>query len=274
MHLGLLDDPNLNAVISSKAVFSDLHGLVLLSHLGTFIIPSLLFFWIRKSTLIAEIGVRQFPDIRSVIVVTLTMIGSLYFVLYVYEWNKSLPLPTWATSLENDAEAKIKALISNTTAASFFINFVIMAILPAIGEEFIFRGILQNILISVSRKPLLAVIIASFVFSAIHLQFEGFIPRMILGFLLGYMYVITRNIWVPILGHLVNNAFQLILQYASTWMSSVVTNPEEINVTLIHAIPSLLLTIWLSHYLYVIYARKFKSTEYVNTQTTQDPSIS
>ncbi len=274
MQLGLLNNIDSNPVISAKSIFSNLHGLVLINHLGTFILPSFLFFWIRKSAFNTEIGVRKFPDIRTIIIVTLTMIGSLYFVLYLYEWNKSLPLPSWATSLENDAEEKIKAMISNTAVASFFINFVIMAILPAVGEEFIFRGILQNILISVSRKPWLSILISAAIFSAIHLQFEGFFPRMILGFLLGYMYLITHNIWVPILGHLVNNAFQLILQYAASWTNDTITEPDEINVTIMHAIPSLLFTIWLCHYLYVIYARKLKSTNQVNNQTTQDPSIS
>jgi uncharacterized protein len=92
-------------------------------------------------------------------------------------------------------------------------NLIIIAVLPGIGEELIFRGILQKQVGLMLKNPIAAIWIAGFIFSAIHLQFEGFLPRMALGVVLGYLYHWTQNLWVPIIAHAFNNGIQVIVIY-------------------------------------------------------------
>lgn len=104
---------------------------------------------------------------------------------------------------------------SNGYAIDLFFNLVIIAILPGIGEELIFRGIIQKQIGLMLRNPIVAIWISAIIFSAIHLQFEGFLPRMVLGIVLGYLYHWTGNLWVPMLAHAFNNGIQIVLIYAT-----------------------------------------------------------
>jgi len=100
----------------------------------------------------------------------------------------------------------------NSVGAMLF-GVLIVAVIPAIGEELVFRGVLQQELMRWARNPHVGIWVASFVFGAIHLQFYGFFPRMALGIVLGYLYYWSGNIWVPILGHFLNNGFTVFMLY-------------------------------------------------------------
>ena len=95
----------------------------------------------------------------------------------------------------------------------WIINLFIMAILPAIGEEMLFRGIIQRYFINIIKNYHIAVWITAVIFSLFHLQFYGFIPRLVLGALLGYMMVWSGNLWVPITAHFFNNAFGVTVYF-------------------------------------------------------------
>jgi uncharacterized protein len=247
--------------VAHEGIFSHLHAMILINHIGFFILPSVLFFWIRRVYWPEALGIASFPSLKEGLLASLAILFSLSFVLFVYEWNKALPLPDWATSMESDAEAKIQALLSNTSVAAFFINVFLVAVLPALGEEFIFRGILQNAIISITRKPWLAILASATVFSAIHMQFEGFFPRMLLGVLLGYLYVISKNIWLPILAHFINNASQVLLKYLTDWANWDTKALEEAEISGLQAMVSFVITVLLCRYLYVFYSRKEKTSE-------------
>jgi hypothetical protein len=85
-----------------------------------------------------------------------------------------------------------------------------IAVLPALGEEFLFRGVLQRLFIEWTKNRHFGVWIASFIFSFIHFQFYGFIPRFLLGLYFGYLLVWSSSIWVPVVAHLINNGFAVI----------------------------------------------------------------
>jgi len=87
----------------------------------------------------------------------------------------------------------------------------VISIIPAIGEELVFRGIVQNELLRIWNKKHFAVWVTGFIFSFIHFQFFGFIPRMLLGVLFGYCYLWTKSLWVPIAMHFLNNALTLLV---------------------------------------------------------------
>ena len=128
-------------------------------------------------------------------------------------WNQGLHLPEsmkaveqWMINSEKAAEITTNQLLNTSNWGGFIMNILIIAIMAGIGEELLFRGILQKILINWTRNTHLGILCAAIIFSAIHFQFFGFFPRMILGMVLGYLYVWSKSIWVPIIAHALNNA--------------------------------------------------------------------
>jgi membrane protease YdiL (CAAX protease family) len=109
---------------------------------------------------------------------------------------------------------------------------IIIALLPAIGEEVCFRSILQRIIIQITRNAMSGILITAFIFSALHFQFEGFLPRMFLGFMLGYLYWYSGSIWTSMLAHFVNNAVQVVVvSYAPQYISETPVLPLLLVIT-------------------------------------------
>jgi uncharacterized protein len=135
----------------------------------------------------------------------------------INEWNQSLHLPASFSSMEKKfkemeemAEKTIGLIIYYKNFTQFLIILTVVAVLPAIGEELLFRGIVQNELRALLGNPHVAIWFAGFLFSFVHFQFFGFFPRMMLGVILGYLYYWSGNILVPMFLHFMNNAITLI----------------------------------------------------------------
>jgi uncharacterized protein len=169
------------------------------------------------------------PDLRKIFSLKagkpllLTLFAILIFFSFLplvnalNEWNQSLHLPLGFEDLEKglkDMESRasklIELIIYYDNFTQFLIIFVLVAIIPAIGEELLFRGIVQNELLQIFRNPHIAIILASFLFSFVHFQFFGFFPRMLLGILFGYLYYWSGNILIPVSLHCFNNGLTLI----------------------------------------------------------------
>ena len=99
------------------------------------------------------------------------------------------------------------------TFGGLLLNLLVIALIPAVGEELTFRGVLQQGLVRRMKSPHLAIILSAAIFSFIHFQFYGFLPRMFLGILLGYMFYITKSLWTSITMHFVNNGTAVVLYY-------------------------------------------------------------
>lgn len=112
----------------------------------------------------------------------------------------------WMIKFELDAEKITKAFFSSNSMSSILTNLLMIVIIPAIGEEIFFRGLIQRYFISITKKQFWGIITSAFFFSFFHFQFQGFIPRFALGVLFGYMYVWSGSIWLPIIAHFTNNA--------------------------------------------------------------------
>ncbi|QMU27732.1 CPBP family intramembrane glutamic endopeptidase [Adhaeribacter radiodurans] len=139
---------------------------------------------------------------------------------WVINWNANVHFPEALKAFEAWAKAKeetLKVLTIQLTvfdnAGQFVFGMVVFGLIPAIGEEIVFRGLLQRSLLRVFNNTHVAVWVAAFIFGAIHMQFYGFIPRMLLGAILGYLYAWSGNIWVPIAGHFMNNGFTVLVLY-------------------------------------------------------------
>jgi membrane protease YdiL (CAAX protease family) len=135
----------------------------------------------------------------------------------IIEWNSKINFNgafwDWAREREDVAEKFTKFLTQFDTGGEFLLGFLAIAILPAIGEEFAFRGWLQPAIQKIAGNPHIAIWFSAMIFSAFHFQFFGFVPRMLLGAMFGYFMYWSNNLWVPIVAHFVNNGFTVLIVY-------------------------------------------------------------
>jgi len=185
-----------------------------ISHLCTFILPSLFFLWWTYGKKWKNaINLNHAPNFTNSILGGLLMLAAFPLVQFIFSLNKKLPLPEWAIEQEALINTTIQHLLQVQATPDLFFNLLTIAVLPAIGEELLFRGIIQTNLEKGLKKPHLAIWLTALIFSFIHFQFQGFIPRVLLGALLGYLFLWSRNLWIPIIAHLIYNASQILLQY-------------------------------------------------------------
>jgi uncharacterized protein len=156
------------------------------------------------------------PVLITVFVVIIFMGVNSIFI----EWNANFHFPEfakgfeeWAKEREDLATELTKYLTKFESQYELIVAILIIAVLPAIGEEIVFRGIIQNQLMQGTKNAHLSIWIAAFIFSAIHFQFFGFVPRLLLGGLFGYLYYWSGNLWLAITAHFVNNGFSVLALY-------------------------------------------------------------
>jgi hypothetical protein len=123
----------------------------------------------------------------------------------------------WMRDKEDYADHLMDLLMTPETMTGMLMNILIIALIPAIGEELIFRGVFQKILQNLFRSGHLSVWVTSFIFSAIHFQFYGFLPRFILGLIFGYLFLWTGKLWLPVTAHFINNAVPTVWSYMNGW---------------------------------------------------------
>lgn len=196
-----------------------LRYLQIVQSFSVFIIPSLLaglLFWGHHTR---GLGLRH-PRTFSIVLSVLIIVAAQPLVSYLGLWNSNMQLPGFMSDLEQWMERSEKSandiiirFLDTDNTALLILNLLMIAILPAIGEEMLFRGALQPILGEWSRNKHLAVWVTALLFSAIHMQFFTFMPRFFLGLTLGYLMMYGKNLWYPVAGHFANNFLSLIVFY-------------------------------------------------------------
>lgn len=160
-------------------------------------------------------------NLGKAILLTFFIMLSFMVVNSVFiEWNQNIDLPdslSWfereARATEDRLEELTKFLTNFDSFGHFVIGLLVIAVLPGIGEELVFRGLVQNILNKWIRNPHVAIVLAALFFSAFHNQFYGLVPRMLLGVLFGYLYFWTGKLSIAMIAHFINNAFMLTMVY-------------------------------------------------------------
>lgn len=188
--------------------------LLILNTVIIFLLPAILYNYITSKSFLQNLGVEAKVSNYfwgwSIILFAVSLP-----VVTASAWlNQQVPLPEWAKLSEDKVNDIITYLLGDKSILSLIINLIVMALLPAIGEEWFFRGSLQRTLIRLLRNNTFAVIASAFIFSLLHFQLEGFIPRFILGLVLGLIFLKTGNLWVTILLHFTFNGVQVISAYA------------------------------------------------------------
>ena len=187
----------------------------------------------------------------------------MFVNVYVIEWNASIDLPDFMSGFEQWAKELEQTLAETTEKFTDFQNFpefivglIAISILPGIGEEFLFRGVLQNGLQKWTKNVHVAIWVAAFIFSAIHMQFYGLVPRMLLGALFGYLYVWSGSLWYAIIAHMANNGIAVIITYATT------TNLDETeNVPVVYSALALVVFVAL-----IVFFRKLSMSKSISNE--------
>ncbi|WP_293786596.1 CPBP family intramembrane glutamic endopeptidase [uncultured Pedobacter sp.] len=205
---------NFDLLLSGNARYvSGFKVIQILSSIGTFILPSLALALTERIKITRFYNFKQ-PKISLLLLVVVIMIVSMPFMEWTVIWNQKMALPNFLKGIEawmkEKEELAAKMTIQLITVRSnfdFVVNLVMIAILPAIGEELMFRGGVQRSLARAFGNPHLAIWLSAIIFSTIHVQFYGFVPRLLLGAGFGYLYYFSGSIWYAMFAHFLNNAY-------------------------------------------------------------------
>jgi len=218
-NVDLLNNPIALSNLDDQNSVNGLRMVQLFNAFGAFVVPPVIFWWLHKpgkSALKPEEPFNYLTGLVSIII----MVAALPFINWMAFVNESFSLPEvfadieqWMRAAEEDAKVLTEALLFMDNQKTYLLNFLIIAIIPAIGEEFFFRGTIQPFIEKSTGNKHIAIWVTAFLFSALHMQFFGFIPRMLLGALFGYLFVWSKNIWYPIIGHLANNGLAVTAAY-------------------------------------------------------------
>ncbi len=189
------------------------------SQIFTFVLPPILYAMLINENPKESLGIKN-VSYHWFIIGFVMMYAILPLNNVFAEWNAGLKLPESMSRIEElikemyeSSAVVLEKLVNVNTFGGFVINLIMIAGLAALGEELLFRSIIQTSLIKTCKNAHVGIIIASAIFSFIHFDFYAFIPRLVLGMLLGYMFYYSRSIWVSMFMHFVNNATAVVIYY-------------------------------------------------------------
>lgn len=192
----------------------------LMSQIGLFITPPLAFYLIIEKKIIKPLYLNQLPTQKSFFFAFLLAFTILPVINLLSVWNQEFQLPksmeaiyNWMVLQEKQNQLIATKLLEGTSVSVLLSNLFIIALMPAIGEELFFRGVLQKLFIKWFKNAHIAILVTAILFSALHLQFFGFLPRTLLGIIFGYYFYWSKSLWLPIFGHFVNNASAVVVAY-------------------------------------------------------------
>lgn len=221
---------------------------------GLFVIPSLLLAIIFGGSISGYLKLDKKPYQTSILLAIFIVFLSSPFINFLGEINSKLTLPSafsaieqWMRESEDAAEKLTKLFLKTDSIWGLMFNILMIGIIPAVGEELLFRGVIQRVFVEWTKNIHWGIWISAIMFSALHFQFYGFIPRAILGAIFGYLFVWSGNLWLPILAHFMNNTVAVVAYYLYG-EGILAVNPDEIGTKSNYnmaAIISILLIIWL-----------------------------
>ena len=210
----------LNPTSANPDYLSALKLIQTLSSIGTFVIPPLVLAFLFSQRPSEYLSLNKGISAADVLLVLTAMFASVPLINYLVELNGKMSLPSfldwleeWMQKNETLAAEVTEKFLDVNSVSQLLLNVFIVALIPAIGEELLFRGVVQKIFTELFKSPGAAILVTSILFSALHFQFYGFLPRMLLGILLGYMLVWSGSLWLPMVAHFINNAAGVILVY-------------------------------------------------------------
>ena len=208
------------SVLSVLVINQGLLTMLTLQDILAFIVPAVLAMAIFYRRPLHVMCLDRAPSLRAIIVVLAFYILSLPAMNWLVDANNSMSLPSWMSgveemmrTMEDSAADATDQLLDINTVWQLIISVFVVGLMAGLSEEMLFRGAMQRTMQDSRMSAHAAVWITAIVFSAFHMQFFGFFPRMVLGAWLGYLLVWTRSLWVPIIAHSLNNSTVVFFSY-------------------------------------------------------------
>lgn len=188
-----------------------------------FILPAFLIAGFWTKTRIHYLGITTKPSLLTILIAASAIVIANPMINWLTEINQHMQLPeafsgieTWMKNSEERATILTEAFTKGTSKGTLILNLVVIAFLAALSEELFFRGLFQKIAIECFKNKHVGVWFVAIIFSAFHMQFYGFLPRMLMGAYLGYLFLWSGSLWPGILTHFVNNGTYVLY----TWLAN------------------------------------------------------
>ncbi len=229
--------------------------LLVAQQIGLFLAPAVLLSVVEGKRLPKFYGMKA-PKVNLLLLVAILSICWMPLMGFANEWNQKMVFPTflkgverWMREMEDSGMKTTEALLKMNNPVALFVNLLVIAVTPAICEEFIFRGAVQRIIFRIKSNPHVAIWLSAAIFSTIHFQFYGFLPRLLLGAAFGYVYFWTGSIWYAVFAHFLNNAYAVSVAYYLQANNQSYTNAEDIQMPWYGYLISAILTLALFKFL-------------------------
>jgi uncharacterized protein len=220
----MISDPNALGNLNDPMVIQAMKFLQLFTTgIGMFLVPAIVAAFLFSVQPLQYLNLHRSPHFNLIILSILIMFAAVPAINMMLYFNQQMELPSflskleeWIKESEENATKITEVFLKMNSPGEMIYNLFIVALLPALGEELLFRGLIQKLFRQLTNNIHIAIFLTAILFSAIHMQFYGFLPRMMLGVLFGYMLYWTGNLWVPVIAHLVNNGAAVIFAYIAS----------------------------------------------------------
>lgn len=193
---------------------------------------------------------------RSLLTIALVL-ASIPLMNVIVEWNKHVEFLgqwAWMQEMEDGANAMMKVMMGEPTAGSLTVCVLIFGVLTGVAEDLFFRGGIQKLLLCMRLNKHVAIWLTAFIFSLLHLQFYGFVPRMLMGACFGYLMMWSGSLWLPIIAHAFNNSMVTF----TTWLADRGTDSSQLDylgttlspLDITWVVASVVLTTWILRTIY------------------------
>ena len=210
-----IDDPSVTSLLKEMQIIQSVF---------LFIVPGFIAGYLFESSGWGYFGMQKKPGWIVLLLIVFIMFLSLPLVNWMVSLNEMMRLPAslsgledWMQSAEEQADKITKTFLDVQSFGGFAVNLLMIAIIPAIGEELLFRGLFQRLFKEWFRNVHVAIFLSALLFGLVHLQFYGLLPRVMLGVCFGYLYFWTGTIWVPVFAHFLNNGAAVVI----SWLSNI-----------------------------------------------------
>ncbi len=223
VNLGDLMSGSDKALLNAMTLPENINKVRWMQMLGTFammFLPAFFFALIVSKRPLDYLGLNKPTNTQLILLVIAIAVTALFLSGGLGELNKLIPISKkWELKfkkMEDNYADQVMMLANMKSIADYFISLLMIAILPALFEELLFRGTLQQLFIRWFKNAHVAIFVTSFLFSIIHFSYFGFLPRLALGLMLGYIFYFSKNIWLSMLMHFINNGVAITALYFAT----------------------------------------------------------
>ncbi len=218
--LGILDQMNAVDYEGNEVLTGFLKYFQVVNQVGVFIVPAILYAWLHNRKPASYLRMNERFSSAFFILSIILILISIPFVNRLVEINEQMKLPgflwrveEWMRNSEDQTQELTRAFLNVNNIKGLLVNLFVIALLASLSEELLFRGVILQMFYNSTRNIHLAVLISAILFSALHMQFYGFLPRTVLGIIFGYLFVWSGSLWIPIILHFIFNGISVVAAY-------------------------------------------------------------